>query len=217
MEEIWKNIEGYPNYQVSNMGRVKSLEKTITYSTNNRWGECECKRFCEEKILKNYLSKRGYYVVNLSQNGKSTQFKVHTLVAQAFISNPDNKPQIDHINTIRTDNRVENLRWVTNKENMNNPITTKKCSINNNMRNKIGKNHPNSKPVLQFTKDDEFIREWENAVEVSKFLNINRICVYNCCSGKYKTAGNYVWKYAYEYERIPFKVFDLEIYRRKAS
>lgn len=103
MEEIWKDIEGYEGlYQVSNLGRVKKLPT----------------------ILKNSLDKQGYEVVQLvNENGKKKVLKIHRLVANAFIENTENKPQVDHINTIRNDNRVENLRWVTPKENMNNPIT----------------------------------------------------------------------------------------------
>ena len=216
MEE-WKIIEDFPNYMVSNMGRVKSLRKKIIYQTNNRWGKCKCEKIYEEKILKNYLSKRGYYVVNLSQNSKSTQFKIHKLVATAFIPNPENKPQIDHINTDRTDNRVENLRWVSNKENMNNPITKQKCSINNNMKNKFGKEHPNSKPILQFTIEGNFIRKWDCTKQVEKELGINRCSICSCLKGRYETSGGYKWGYEKDYERIPFKVFDLEIYRKKVA
>lgn len=101
----WKTIEEYPNYMVSDMGEVKSL------------------KFGKERILKGIKDKDGYLCVGLSKEGKVKRFKVHRLVAQAFIPNSYNKPQIDHINTDRTDNRVENLRWVNTKENYNNPLT----------------------------------------------------------------------------------------------
>ena len=114
MNEIWKTIEDYPNYMVSNMGNVKSL----------KWGK--------EKILKAGKNNHGYLSVVLCKDGKQKTHKVHRLVAQAFIPNPENKEQIDHINTIKTDNRVENLHWVTSKENNNNPLTKEK---------KIGQTH----------------------------------------------------------------------------
>lgn len=116
--EIWKTIEDYPNYQVSNMGRVKSLG-------NNKARK--------EKILKGIKGKDSYLSVGLYKEGKIKMYLVHRLVAQAFIPNPNNKPFIDHINTIRTDNRVENLRWVTSKENMNNSITIEKLKTKSSL------------------------------------------------------------------------------------
>lgn len=110
--EIWKDIKGYEGkYQVSNMGNVKSLNY---------------RRTGKEKILKLHKNNSGYFMVGLYKDDKYKSFLVHRLVAQAFISNLENKEQIDHINTIKTDNRVENLRWATQKENMNNPLTKEK-------------------------------------------------------------------------------------------
>ena len=122
MNEIWKPIKDYEGlYEVSNLGRVKSLNY---------------KRTGKEKILKNSEC-NGYLVVSLVKNGKLKQFYVHKLVAEACILNPENKPCIDHINTIRNDNRIENLRWVTYKENMNNELTKEKLSGENS--NNYGK------------------------------------------------------------------------------
>ena len=124
-EEIWKPIkdfEGY--YEVSNIGRVRSLNY---------------KRTGKEKILKNIEDYKGYLEVVLTKNGKRKQFKVHRLVAEAFIPNPENKPCIDHINTIKSDNRVENLRWVTYKENSNNEKTLEKFKGENH--HFFGKHH----------------------------------------------------------------------------
>ena len=100
MKEIWKPIEGYKGkYEVSNLGRIKSL----------CWGRV--------KILKKHLSKHGYVVTYLSINTLVKTIKVHRLVAQAFIPNPDNKPCVNHIDSIRTNNNVNNLEWCTWKEN----------------------------------------------------------------------------------------------------
>lgn len=111
-EEIWKPIDEFDNqYWVSNLGRVKSLKDPKN-----------------EVIMKQSTALYGYATVSLTK-GKNKTFRVHRLVAQAFISNPDNKPHVEHINTIRTDNRVENLRWATADENNKNPITRAKRAI----------------------------------------------------------------------------------------
>lgn len=113
MDEIFILIDGYPNYAVSNLGRVKSLGNNKTK---------------KEKILSCGVDGGGYPIVVLHKNCKPKTFRIHKLVAQAFIPNPENKPRVDHINTIRTDNRVENLRWCTQKENCNNEISRENYS-----------------------------------------------------------------------------------------
>lgn len=106
MEEIWKDIEGYEGkYQVSNYGNVKSLNY---------------RRTGKERVMKPSFDAYGYLVVILYKDGKNTIYKVHILVAEAFIENPGNKPRICHINTIRGDNRAENLYWASQKEICNN-------------------------------------------------------------------------------------------------
>ena len=110
--ENWKDIEGYEGlYQVSNIGRVKRLAGF----------KCNVERF-----LTGQKDKDGYILLCLSKDGSIKRYRVHRLVAEAFVPNPDNKPEIDHINTDRSDNRAENLRWATRKENANNPITRKR-------------------------------------------------------------------------------------------
>lgn len=100
MEEQWKKIEGYPNYSISSIGRVRN-DKT-------------------NKLLTPHPRSKGYlYVGIMNSNGKQDQFRVNRLVAQAFIPNPKGLPIVNHINEIKTDNRVENLEWVSAKENVN--------------------------------------------------------------------------------------------------
>lgn len=178
MEEIWKDIEDYEGYQVSNFGRVRSLDR---YNSRGWW--------IKGCILKPIMDKKGYLTVGLSKNNQRKAFKVHRLVALHFIPNIENKPEIDHINTIKTDNRVENLRWVTPKENSNNPL-----SIVNKSESKKGIKNHRHQPVLQYDKDGNFIREWDTMTEAETTLKITHK-IHFVCQGKRKTCGGYIWKY----------------------
>ena len=188
INEIWIDIVGYEQlYQISNLGRVKSLNY-------NKTGK--------EKILKLCKNNSGYLLVNLSKNSETKKYTVHRLVAEAFIDNPNNLPCIDHINCEKSANSVENLRWVTHKENMNNPIT-KLVLKNNGLKNNKGQKiaticatFKNSKPIIQFSKDGEFIRKWNCIMDVERELGIDQGNISKCCNGKLKSAGGYKWSYA---------------------
>ena len=106
-EEIWKDVQGYEGlYQVSNLGRVKSFQ------------------LGEGTLLNPSLARKGYLCVELRLSGKRKRFRIHRLVAMAFIPNIENKPEVNHINGIKTDNRIENLEWVTHLENISHAWNT---------------------------------------------------------------------------------------------
>ena len=208
MEEIWKEIKGYPNYQVSNMGRVKRLSTGYYRRT--------------EKILKPQLQNNGYLHIKLSQKDKTKCILVHRLVAQVFIPNPNNLPQVNHINEDKTDNRVENLEWCDRKYNINygNGISKRvKTNKENGTYKKIGEINSKirSKSILQFSKDNSFIRKWDCIMDVQRELGYSNKQICSCLKNRQKTAKGFKWVYADDYERIPFKVFKLELYRKKTA
>lgn len=121
MKEIWKDIKGFEGYyQVSNLGRVKRCERL---KINGHY------KNINEMILKGTSDKDGYIVINLYKNSKYKGFKVHRLVAYHFLKNLKSKPQVNHKNLIKSDNRVENLEWCTNSENMQHARKHKKFNI----------------------------------------------------------------------------------------
>lgn len=111
MEETWKDIEGYIGfYQVSNMGNVRSLDRVVN---NSRFGKIKQ----TGRVLKSAIDSKGYQRVALSKDRKLSTFKVHRLVAQAFLNNPSNLAEVNHIAGNKTDNKVESLEWISHRDN----------------------------------------------------------------------------------------------------
>lgn len=174
--EEWRDIPEYFGlYQVSNLGRVRSLGNG---NSNNS----------KERLLKQCKDKDGYLKVYLCKDGKQKNFLVHRLVAIAFLPNPDNLPIINHKNEDKTDNRVENLEWCTAKYNTNYGTCRKRMS-------KARTNGKRSKPVAQYTLDGTLIGIYPSASEAAR-QGFNQGNVDYCCRGKYKTSGGYIWKWA---------------------
>ena len=155
MDEIWKDVNFIDNkgdiinfsglYQISNMGRIKSLSRDIKAS------ESGTLRKTEEKIIRGSSSGLNNYIdVNLWWNNISYTIQKSRLVAYMFLTNPDNKPCVEHLNTIRTDDRVENLRWCTYLENNNNPITKQKQRVSNRIANTPKKRKKISKTLKKY-------------------------------------------------------------------
>lgn len=165
----YKDIKDYEGlYAVSGDGSV--------YSYKNK------------RVLKGLKGKNGYVYVGLCKNGIVRQYTVHRLVGEAFIPNPENKPEIDHINGDRQDNRVENLRWATKKENRRNPITTERMSAK-----KRGLPAKNKKKVIQSDMEGIFIKEYESIALAAEATNTRRTYISNCLAGRQKSANGYKW------------------------
>lgn len=169
-KEIWITIPNYANYQISSIGRVKSLEKTWF------WGRYKTPRTEPEKLL-SFTTYR-YAMVVLCRDGKATTYGVHRLVAQSFLPNPENKPQINHKNGVKTDNRVENLEWCTAKENSRHSIDTGlKITSNYGKRNGMAR-------IVLDTNTGIF---YDTIREAATAKNINYNTLANKLSGYHKT------------------------------
>ena len=197
MNEFWRTviIDGveHPRYKVSNLGRVKCIDY---YRTG------------KEKICKLNDDGHGYLQVRID----GVRQMAHRLVAEAFLPCQDKKPCIDHINTVKTDNFVildadgqtildSNLRWCTQRENCNNPLSLKHMSDNNVMLGKFGAEHNRSIPIVQLTLDGQFIKKWGATREVQRELGIKNSSICYCCRGKLKSAGGFRWVYASDYRK----------------
>lgn len=181
-KEIWKDVVGYEGYyEVSNFGNVRSIDRYVNHSSG---GE----RISKGKYLKQQILK-GYKRVQLSKERKVKHHFVHRLVAFAFIPNPNNLPEINHIDEDKTNNNVENLEWCDTKYNINYGTRLQKCS-------KILTNRKDlSKYVLQYTLDGEFVNEYPSVSEAHRQTGIRINSISQCCNGhkRYTHAGGYKW------------------------
>lgn len=192
--EIWKDIIGYEGiYQVSNLGRVKRLARDIVQPNPNPASTDVCVQHIDERILTARPTRNGYPLILLrgSVDGKRRGFSVHRLVAEAFIPNPDNLPQVNHKNEVKTDNRVENLEWCTNHYNMH----------YRDIQQRIYKGQ-HFKPVDVYTKDGKFLKHYDSLVEAAKATGVATGVVSWICQGitrngvKRQTAKGYRFKYS---------------------
>lgn len=178
VEEIWKDIiEREGLYQVSTFGRIKSLAKTSSKG---------CKK---DRILKVGTDTAGYPYMIFVKNKKLKGVSVHRLVAKAFIPNPENKPCVNHINGIKSDNRVENLEWCTYQENVIHAInlglrfarkgSESKCSI----------------PISQFTLGGEWIKDWGSGRQIFRETRFSATRIALCIRKKRGTAYGFLWKF----------------------
>lgn len=185
--EVWKDVgqcKGYEEfaglYEVSNLGRMRSLDHWVNHSSGNgRW-------LRKGKILKPNIGKLEYPYTALCLHGKATTVKMHRLVALAFLSNPNNYPIVNHKDEDKTNNRVDNLEWCTNKYNINYGTGIKRRAKTQGLR------------VKQYDKQGNLLHTYYSLKEAGRtFPNSHADNnIRNCCKGRHKTAYGYVWKYA---------------------
>lgn len=192
MKEMWKPIDGYDGvYCVSNLGRIKSVQRNIKYSSANQFGDgFDATRDFPEKILKTFIT-RGYEHVSLKKKANSKTFQVHRLVATYFVPNPNNYPIINHKDENKLNNRADNLEWCTHKYNANYGTRNKRIA------DKLKDNPYFYIPVLCYTLDNKFVRKFESAVEAGKKVGISPSGITTCCRLGYgrTSAGGFKWKY----------------------
>ena len=177
MKEIYKDIKGYEGlYQISNYGNVMSLNYLNTGKA---------------KLLTPINHHTGYQFVHLRHNKIKM---IHTLVAEAFLPKIEGKRIVNHIDGNKKNNRLDNLEYVTYKENTQHAI---KLGIHNPHKINVpkGKYNVHSKPILQYTKDGKFIRRWECMSDAARSIGCNPCMLVNNASGRTKSAHGYVWKY----------------------
>ena len=188
---VWKDIPNYEGlYKVSNKGDILSLPRYVNCNKNG-------KRLTEQRILKPTENYKGYLMVSLSYPNEyphKKTFTIHRLVALAFIPNPDNKPQINHIDGNKENNCVENLEWCDNSENQ---IHAYKIGLNYRREN-AGK--PKKAVVKINPNTNEIVEEYESASEAGRQNNISQGDMSSCCRQEYgrKTFKGFIWRYKEE-------------------
>lgn len=175
-KEIWMQVEGSPNYLVSNLGSIKSLDYNGTKKPKN---------------LKPVKDRDGYLHVFIGKK----QYMVHRLVANAFIDKfGENTETVDHINGIRDDNRACNLRWMSRRDNVLLGHAKKGHSINGRRKPQKPKKGRKTIPILQMDKQGVVVKEYNSLMDAERETGIGSGRISNCINNRKKSAGGYIWK-----------------------
>lgn len=180
MEEIWKDVPGFEDsHQVSNLGRIRAKDRYIKC----KHGSVSLKK---GKILKPVVCKNGYLEAQFTVNNVRKVFLLHRLVAMVFIDNPNNYPEVNHLDEDITNNKINNLEWCSSKYNANYGTRNERCWMNN----------PQKKKVNKYSIDGTFIAEYPSISTAAKEHGITDSPIVRVCKGKQNTSCGYVWKYA---------------------
>ena len=203
MKETWKDIRDYEGiYQISNLGRIKSLSRK-TKRKNNSY------RIIKEKILKPEVVHTGYLMINLSKNSKTKKKFIHRLVAQAFLKEYNEKLQVNHIDGNKQYNIWTNLEMVTPSENVKHAFKIGLINEHGNNYGHFGKEHHNAHKIYQIDiKTNEVINIFYGCYEAQRKTGIDKCNINSCCNGKQKTAGGYKWLYKEQFENNCFRIGD---------
>lgn len=182
MQEIWKDIPEHEGlYQASNLGNIKSL------NYNHTW---------VPKLLSQFKDKDWYFRVSMYwKDKKQNQLQAHRMVALTFIGVDINKPQVNHINWIKDDNRVDNLEWCTAQENSIHRNHVLWYKTPKYWLWKKWKDNHSSKVILQFSITWEFLKEWDSMSDITRELWIFASWISNVCTWKLKTSWGFIWKF----------------------
>ena len=183
MREIWKDICGYEGlYQISNFGRIKSLNYNHTK---------------KEKVLCEKHHKSNYVTVMLCKNVVNRNKSIHTLVASAFIPNPNNYPCVNHIDGNKKNNNADNLEWCTHKQNIEHAIKTGLAN-HYGMLGRTGAKNNLSKKIVQYDLQGNVVKRWDCISDAARFYGIRPGNISNCLTGRNKSYKGYIWRYVEE-------------------
>lgn len=193
--EIWRPIKGYEGlYEVSNYGNVRGVDRYAR-------GKLGSLRFVKGVMRKKQETHKGYFKVMLRNGEKYESKQVHRLVAEAFIPNPRNLPQVNHKDTDKKNNKVENLEWITNYGNIQHAILNGCYKPHNEkqkqavMKNLHKGQEARKKEVARLNEEGKIMAIYKSITEASRRTRIDTSKISLCCKGKRKHAGGYRWKY----------------------
>ena len=172
-DEVWKEIIGFEKYKISNYGRVIG---------------------CNGGFLKFNKTYNGYTTLCVYNQGKKATLRIHRILAYSFIPNPENKPEVNHIDGDKSNNHISNLEWCTRSENTLHSIRILGNKPYIIPHKKYGES-PRARKVIQYSKDNKFIREYGSISEAKLYTNISQSAISNCCIGITKSSGKCIWRY----------------------
>lgn len=186
MAEEWRRVVGYEDfYIVSSLGRIRRIDNSFDGTNQDK--------FKDRKHSVN--NRNGYVQVSLCKNNNPKTKKVHRIVASAFIPNPNNKREVNHIDGNKLNNVAENLEWVTPSENQLHSYHVLGTKPPRAALGKFGKDSVSSKRCVQLNTDGTVVREWDCLSDVERGLGISTCGVSACCNGNQKTHKGFIWKF----------------------